>query len=65
MERIIELPQVAETTTCPFISSRVVCYSCESPDFSIDANGQRPGKGWVPGRCDDCGYTCGIKLEEE
>lgn len=47
---------------CPFVSQRVVCGLCGSPNFSIDP--QAPTKrNKVGGRCDDCGYTEGTKMK--
>ena len=62
MERIIHTNDTDEII-CPFVSGFVNCDECDSPNFSIDSQGERPYKNKVPGRCDDCGHVWGIKVE--
>lgn len=55
-----------EEIKCPFISDRVSCNDCGSPNFNIDDFGPRKAGGIaykVPGICDDCGGRFGILVK--
>ena len=59
---INEKDEVIELPTCPLESVRVVCFRCGSQHFSLDA-AQHHQQQFIPGRCDECGFTMGERIE--
>ena len=66
MERAMQLSQAPGTiinpVECPLISWQglIECRACGSSAFNFDVGDiTRTRRNWVPGRCDDCGFTQG------